>query len=88
LCGESAPTGSSWHADLIRRAASAIGKRPAIFAAATADAADSARRFRSVAAHAYDTFDHTQAAKAVASATLPGSLLPSEIGRFREVMDP
>jgi hypothetical protein len=88
LCGEAAPTGSSWHADLVRRVASAVGDRPAILDEATARAADITRRFRSVAAHAYDAFDHTQAANAVASATLLISLLPAEVGRFRQAIDP
>lgn len=88
LCGEAAPTGSSWHADLIRRAASVVGERPAILNEAAARAADITRRFRSVAAHAYDTFDRTLAANAVAAATLLITLLPAEVYRFRQAIDP
>jgi hypothetical protein len=88
LCSENAPTGANWHMDLIRRAANAVGGRPVILHDEAARAADATRRFRSVAAHAYDLFDHAQATKAVASAALLIDLLPSEIARFRQATDP
>ena len=88
LCGEEAPTGARWHADLIARAGSAVGDRPAILDEVVRRAADMTRRFRSVAAHAYDAFDHTQAAGAVESATLLVSLLPASIAGFRKTFDP
>ncbi len=88
LCREAAPAGSSWHADLIRRVARAVDERPSILDGNAARAADITRRFRSVAAHAYDTFDQTRAANAAASASVLISLLPSQIGRFRQAIDP
>jgi hypothetical protein len=88
LCGENAPSGPNWHADLIRRAANPVGERPVILQDEAARAADATRRFRSVAAHAYDSVDHTQAKNAVASAELLIDLLPSEIARFRQITDP
>ena len=51
-------------------------------------AADMTRRFRSVAAHAYDAFERTQAAGAVESATLLVSLLPAAVAGFRKAFDP
>jgi hypothetical protein len=88
LCGEAAPTGSRWHANLIARAAHPVGERPAILGADAARAADETRRFRSIAAHAYDAFDYTQATRVVEGAALLASLLPSEIARFRQAIDP
>ncbi len=88
ICSEDAPSGASWQADLIRRAASPVEKRPVVLSNEAAQAADATRRFRSVAAEAYDEFDHTQAAKAVASAARLIDLLPSEIARFRQAIDP
>jgi hypothetical protein len=87
LCSEDPPTGGTWHADLIRRAANPVGGRPVVLHDDAARAADVTRRFRSVAVHAYDDFDHAQAAKAVASAAMLINLLPAEIGRFRQTMD-
>jgi hypothetical protein len=88
LCEEAAPTGSTWHADLIRRAAIPINGRPAILDGAAARAADVTRRFRNVAAHAYDSFDYTRAIEAVDAAAALASLLPAEIARLRQVIDP
>jgi hypothetical protein len=88
LWGEAPPTGATWHADLIRRAAAAFSDRPAILASAVARAADLTRRFRNIAAHAYDTFDYTEATEAVASAATLAALLPAEITRFRQAVDP
>ena len=88
LCGEEAPTGGRWHADLIARAGSAVGNRPVILDEVVRRAADMTRRFRGAAAHAYDAFDHAQAAGAVESATLLLSLLPAAIARFRKTFDP
>ena len=88
LCEEASPTGANRHADLIRRAANELGGRPAILDGTAARAADMTRRFRNVAAHAYDTFDYTQATEAVDSAVVLASLLPSEIARFRQAIDP
>ncbi len=88
LCAEAAPTGATWHADLIRRAASALNGRPAILTGAAARAAELTRRFRHIAAHAYDSFDYTQATEAVEGAVSLASLLPLEMARFRQAIDP
>lgn len=88
LLGEQAPTGPRWHADLITRAARSLDDRPAILVGEAAAAAEETRRFRSVAAHAYDTFDKSRAAKAVEAADRLVSVLRSEIARFRQVIDP
>jgi hypothetical protein len=88
LCEETPPTGAAWHADLIKRAANPVAGRPAILNGTLEQAADLTRRFRNVAVHAYDTFDYTQATEAVESASVLVSLLPSEIERFRQAIDP
>ena len=88
LCGEEAPTGARWHADLIARTSHPVGSRPAILGTETARAANDTRQFRALAAHAYDNFDRTRATIAVDSATRLIALLPEEIARFRQAIDP
>lgn len=88
LNDEEAPSGSRWHADLIRRASHPVDNRPAILVGAAAKAADETRRFRSISTHAYDGFDHTKATAAVESAALLVDLLPADIARFRAATDP
>jgi hypothetical protein len=88
LCDEAPPAGATWHADLIRRAANPVAGRPAILSGNVKQAADLTRRFRNLAVHAYDTFDYTQATEAVENASVLVSLLPSEIARFRQAIDP
>ena len=88
LCGEEAPTGARWHADLIARASSALGSRPAILTDEAARAANNTRQFRALAAHAYDNFDRTRATAAVDSASVLVTLLSQTIARFRQMIDP
>jgi len=88
LLDEAAPTGARWHADLIARAKRSHGGRPAILTREAASAAEETRRFRSIAAHAYDNFDESRAAIAVDSAGVLAALLASEIARFRLAIDP
>jgi hypothetical protein len=88
LCGEEAPSGLRWHTDLINRAASALGERQAILGPDAARAAHETRQFRRIAAHAYDSFERTRAVTAVESAALLIELLPAEIARFRQAIDP
>jgi hypothetical protein len=88
LCKETPPSGATWHADLIRRAANPLQGRPAILGDVVARAADLTRRFRNVAVHAYDTFDYRQAVEAVENAGVIAALLPAEIARFRAAIDP
>jgi hypothetical protein len=78
LLGEEAPTGARWQSDLIARVTHCLGERPPILTGEAAEAAGETRRFRSVAAHAYDDFDESRAAKAVAGAASLASLLPSD----------
>ena len=88
LFREEAPSGPCWHADLIDRAANPLGQRPAILGPQAARAANETRQFRSIAAHAYDTFDHTRAVNAVESAKALVTLLPADLARFRQAVDP
>jgi hypothetical protein len=88
LLDEEAPTGPRWHADLISRATRRLGDRPEIRTGKAAAAAEETRRFRSIAAHAYDNLDESRATSAVAAATALAELLPSEIVRFRQAIDP
>jgi hypothetical protein len=88
LFAEEAPTGARRHADPIARATRRLGERPPILTGDTAAAAEETRRFRSIAAHAYDNFDESRAVQAVESAAALASLLPSEITRFRQAIDP
>jgi hypothetical protein len=77
-----------WHADLIARAKRSHGERPAILIGEAASAAEETRRFRSIAAHAYDNYDESRAAIAVDSAGVLATLLPSGIAHFRKAIDP
>jgi hypothetical protein len=88
LLGEQPPTGASWHADLISRVSRALDNRPAIVTDPVAAAAHETRRFRSIAAHAYDNFDESRASKAIESADVLSRLLPAQIARFRQIVDP
>jgi hypothetical protein len=88
LWGEEAPTGPRRHADLMARVSRAVGMRPAIVGAEAAKAASETRQFRSIAAHAYDSFDRSRAVPAVESAAVLAALLPIEISRFRQAIDP
>jgi hypothetical protein len=88
LLDEEAPTGARWHADLILRATHRLGDRPEILTGKAASAAEETRRFRSIAEQAYDNFDESRATNAVAAAAVLAELLPSEIVRFRQAIDP
>jgi hypothetical protein len=88
LCAEEPPTGPRWHADLIARVAKPYGTRPAVLGAVAASHANETRQFRSIAAHAYDSLDRNRAHAAVASASALAALLPAEIARFRQAIDP
>lgn len=88
LLGEQPPTGARWHADLIGRVTRALPGRPPILTAGIAAATEETRRFRSVAAHAYDNLDENRAAKAVEAAAVLVAGLSSEVARFRQAVDP
>lgn len=86
--GEEPPSGSQWHADLIRRVAHPVNGRPAVLPQELAKAANETRQFRHVAARADDDFDWERAGRAVAAARLLAGELPAAIGRFRGAVDP
>lgn len=88
LLGEQAPSGQSWHADLIRRASRAVDGRPAILSPELASAADQTRRFRHVAMRSYDTLDLTLADPAISAANVLARHLPAAIAAFRGTTDP
>jgi hypothetical protein len=88
LLGEQPPTGARWHADLIARVTRTLPGRPAILTGTVARASEETRRFRSIAAHAYDNFDEDRAAAAVDAARCLASGLAPEIERFRLAIDP
>jgi hypothetical protein len=86
--GEEAPGGSQWHADLIRRAGRATENRPVILPAQLVNAADRTRKFRHVAARAYDTFDPDDAEPAVRAAEKVAAGLAGAIAAYRQAIDP
>jgi hypothetical protein len=88
LLDEAAPTRARRRADPIVRANRPLGERPAILTGEAASAAEETRRFRNIAAHAYDNFDESRAAIAVDNACVLASMLPFEIARFRQAIDP
>lgn len=88
LFAEQAPSGTRWHSDLIVRVSKPLGSRPAILDGTTAAAADETRRFRSIAAHAYDHFDRGRAAPAATAAALLAENLTAAIQAFRQTVDP
>lgn len=85
---EEAPTGRQWHADLIQRSGRETNNRPAILPASLVPPADRTRRFRHVAAHAYDTFDPDDAEPAVRAAEKLAAGLTAAIQRHRKRIDP
>ena len=84
--GEQRPTGESWHADLIRRAARASDLRPAILPSELAKAADRTRRFRHVAVRTYDQFEPEEAKTAINAAGILAAALQSAIVQFRSAI--
>jgi hypothetical protein len=88
LFAEEAPPGARWHANLIARAGRQHNGGPPILVSEMTAAAEETRRFRSIAAHAYDNFDESRAAQAVASAATLVARLPEEIARFRQAANP
>ena len=89
MLGEEKPGSDNWHADLIRRAASALpGRRPPIISSELASAADETRRFRHIAMHAYDSFRIESVAPSIRAATFIAEALPSEIAEFKRIIDP
>ena len=88
LFKEEAPTGARWHADLIDHVVQPVRNRPPVLKPATAKAANETRQFRRIATHAYDSFDHTKAVRPVESARALITLLPADVGAFRQATDP
>jgi hypothetical protein len=89
MLGEEAPGGANWHADLIHRVSAARpDARPAILTGSIAAAADETRRFRTIAARGYDSFDPTRSGLAVTSARLLAKELTAAVTNFRNSLDP
>jgi hypothetical protein len=89
MIGEELPVGETWHADLIRRAASPMpGGRPALLSPSLALAADETRLFRQVATHNYDSFRYDAAGPTIRAAALLADGLAEEIALFKAVIDP
>ncbi len=87
LLNEDPPTGTSWHADLITRAARPLPTRPAILPPALFAAASETRRFRHVAMRNYGLFDITRARPAMNAAEALAAHLHPAITRFRATID-
>ncbi|MCE7027814.1 hypothetical protein [Jiella avicenniae] len=89
ILSEEKPSGSSYHADLIRRVAREFpGRRPAIITADLAEAIDETRRFRHVARKNYNNFRVLDAGNAVAAGRRLADRLENEIETFRDRIDP
>lgn len=86
--GEEQPSGRQWHADLVQRAGRTTNGRPAILPADLVQAIDRTRRFRHVAAHAYDTFDPDDAEPAVRAAEKVAADFSAVIAAYRGAIDP
>ncbi len=89
MLDEERPAGRNWHADIIRRAATALpGRRPKILSNDLAKAVDETRRFRHRATHNYDSFeiaDFTPTIKALHELV---QKLRVEIALFKNSIDP
>jgi len=86
--GEDTPSGRQWHADLIARAGTDVGDRPAILSEYLVRAADRTRKFRHVTAHTYDNFDPDDADPAVRAAEKLVTGLRTAIAAYRQQIDP
>ncbi|WP_152415409.1 ribonuclease toxin HepT-like protein [Caenispirillum salinarum] len=84
---ESRPTGRDYHAELIRRAATAVdGSRPAIITRETARDLQDLRAFRHVVRHVYDDFDYSRAEPNVAVAERCTAAVAREVEAFCEAV--
>ncbi len=89
ILGEERPVGFDWHADIIRRVSIPIaGKRPAIFGAAIAAAANETRKFRHRATHNYDSFEIQHVSSTIAAAQTLADKLLAEVEGFIRAVDP
>ena len=81
------PASSSYHADLIRRAQTAIeGVRPAIISTSTARGLQKLRAFRHVFRHAYDGYDYDRAAENVPTAEVTVPSFCKDIREFGQAI--
>ena len=88
ILGEEKPTGSDYHAQLIRRVSRAFpGNRPAIIAGALAEAVDETRRFRHVARKGYDGFRVENAGAAIEAADYVRAHIRAAIETFRASLE-
>ena len=84
---EQAPTGESWHKDLVSRVSKALNDRPAILDPRIAAAANTTRSFRNLAGRGYRTFDVDRCAPAIAAARVMINGLSEAITEFRQSVD-
>ncbi|WP_404385224.1 hypothetical protein [Caenispirillum salinarum] len=83
----SLPTGRDYHAEPIRRAATAIdGERPTIITRETARDLQELRAFRHVVRHVYDDFDYSRAEPNVAVAARCTAAVTREVEAFCEAV--
>jgi hypothetical protein len=88
LFGEEKPTGSQYHADLVRRIArDRPGIRPSIIAGELAEAIDETRRFRHVVRKNYNNFRVAEATRALQAAALLRDRLVDTIQAFARAVD-
>jgi len=81
--------GDAWHADLIRRVGVPLpGRRPAIFGAVLARAANETRKFRHRATHNYDSFEVQKTSATIEAAKALAKGLAAEIAAFKAAIDP
>jgi len=88
ILGEEKPTGSDYHAQLIKRVSRAFPEsRPAIIEGALAEAVDETRRFRHVARKGYDGFRVENAGAAIAAADYVRAHIREAIEVFRSALE-
>jgi hypothetical protein len=89
LVGEDKPTGSDYHAAILRRISKPIpNKRPAVIPDVSLwKAIDEARRFRHVARKSYDSLDIERAKPAAEAAEVIFRQIKNAISEFREMID-
>ncbi|MYH57702.1 MAG: hypothetical protein F4145_06840 [Boseongicola sp. SB0675_bin_26] len=84
---EQAPTGESWHKELVSRVSKSLNDRPAILDSRIAAAANTTRSFRNLAGRGYGTFDVDRCALAIAAARVMIDGLSEAITKFNQSVD-
>lgn len=89
MLGETKPAGQSMHADIVRRLQREIpGLRPALLDLGLGHAVDTARRFRHISRHVYDTFTTDDAGTALDAAAVIVARMPDAFAALKRVVDP